>query len=947
MKYESLMSAGKYILAISLAISSMSSISHAESCVGVSQDLLTNMNQQINGRIEGVSDKSDSLNLYSSRYNEKPSDIPSPEKPWVRNPDLWTRNGVPLDFTGVAGWNNDVAIHGSVYAGGATLITPRHFLTASHFKFTPGTTIVFFDKDGKPVIRKVIADYFVGGSIMSPDITLGLLDRDVDPSIKYYKIVDLDYLTKALRGNTVKNVQFPIVIFHQTARAGINMARITQTVGDGTAGLQQIDKANSWYGFQDHFLTAAKSITEFGVRTEDSVDRIVRSGDSGQPNFIIINNEPVLFSSNMDGGNAPIYGRFIKEINSAIATLDRNYGVVGNYKVTEYVTSCFAQYDIPKPYARLDAGAGYAGESIGVTVFNVDLSGYSLGPVFRNQNTKSMVMLSNANGAHDFTDVFDNKGSFVVPKVVPGMYDVILSVPGFNITVPFQVYEKIESVPATPPQSVAYNYPASYSGATPSQTGTANTSPAAQPDYMPPVVDNYTSQSVDNSAGRVTYTNSSPSVTATANTSPTYTNTATQTSTATYSYNTSTSPSSSPTATANTSPTYTNTATQTSAATYSYNTSTSPSSSPTATANTSPAAQPDYMPPVVDNYTSQSVDNSAGRVTYTNSSPSVTATYTSPIYASDYKPPIVKKAEPVAPDVRTVDFTNISANSVTLVGSVENAGNDTVMRRGFQYGYTGAFGSTASDDGAFSAGAYSRRITGLNCGTIYIFRAFAKNSANTAYGQAMTFMTMPCSNPDGGSLSGSNVTTGSLSRQLMSNGSPGGNGASYQSNNLSTGGYVVQSDDSNLSNGTRYTVPSTVKVPKDISRNLKIGDSGEDVKTLQIALNSLGYKVANSGPGSPGNEVSVFDANTEKALMKYQNDQSSTGIDASGKLDNATRILLLSDIDRLQKYADQVSASSTTAKTPARITSISTFFVYVFDQLKVAANGVVKFIRGL
>ncbi len=54
------------------------------------------------------------------------------------------------------------------------------------------------------------------------------------------------------------------------------------------------------------------------------------------------------------------------------------------------------------------------------------------------------------------------------------------------------------------------------------------------------------------------------------------------------------------------------------------------------------------------------------------------------------------------------------------------------------------------------------------------------------------------------------------------------------------------------------------------TRSLTIGSSGEDVKNLQKFLNSVGFKIANSGPGSPGNETSLFGSLTRTALAKWQ-----------------------------------------------------------------------------
>lgn len=53
-------------------------------------------------------------------------------------------------------------------------------------------------------------------------------------------------------------------------------------------------------------------------------------------------------------------------------------------------------------------------------------------------------------------------------------------------------------------------------------------------------------------------------------------------------------------------------------------------------------------------------------------------------------------------------------------------------------------------------------------------------------------------------------------------------------------------------------------------RNIGVGDRGEDVKELQKYLNEHNFIVAQSGPGSPGNETTLFWHSTSEALKKFQ-----------------------------------------------------------------------------
>lgn len=54
-------------------------------------------------------------------------------------------------------------------------------------------------------------------------------------------------------------------------------------------------------------------------------------------------------------------------------------------------------------------------------------------------------------------------------------------------------------------------------------------------------------------------------------------------------------------------------------------------------------------------------------------------------------------------------------------------------------------------------------------------------------------------------------------------------------------------------------------------RDLRLGDTGEDIRQLQIFLNHYSQiQVASVGPGSPGKETSYFGPRTEQAVIRFQ-----------------------------------------------------------------------------
>lgn len=95
------------------------------------------------------------------------------------------------------------------------------------------------------------------------------------------------------------------------------------------------------------------------------------------------------------------------------------------------------------------------------------------------------------------------------------------------------------------------------------------------------------------------------------------------------------------------------------------------------------------------------------------------------------------------------------------------------------------------------------------------------------------------------------------------------------------------------------------------SRDLDLGSKGDDVLALQKFLNSKGFIIASSGPGSPGKETNTFGGATQKALAKFQ---KANGLLAQGYFGAKTRALIAS--------MGNTSTTQTTPTTPAKTTEV-------------------------
>ena len=100
------------------------------------------------------------------------------------------------------------------------------------------------------------------------------------------------------------------------------------------------------------------------------------------------------------------------------------------------------------------------------------------------------------------------------------------------------------------------------------------------------------------------------------------------------------------------------------------------------------------------------------------------------------------------PTVQTGEATNIAAYSATLVGNVTSDGGATVTERGFVYGTSASDLSQAVQSGS-GMGSFTKAIAGLTASTTYYYKAYATNSAGTAYGEAKQFTTTISSYIDG------------------------------------------------------------------------------------------------------------------------------------------------------------------------------------------------------
>lgn len=85
--------------------------------------------------------------------------------------------------------------------------------------------------------------------------------------------------------------------------------------------------------------------------------------------------------------------------------------------------------------------------------------------------------------------------------------------------------------------------------------------------------------------------------------------------------------------------------------------------------------------------------------------------------------------------------TTVEDNQATLVGEVTDDGGDPDLEVWFQYGETTSYGSETAHSSKYGTGLFCATVYDLTPCTTYNYRAVAKNSAATSYGENKTFTT--------------------------------------------------------------------------------------------------------------------------------------------------------------------------------------------------------------
>lgn len=206
------------------------------------------------------------------------------EKPFPANEKFWLKD---VDFSCASPWNDSC---GATRAG--TLISKRHIIFARHFPLWKGVRILFVDRQGAVCPCRIEATK----PLAKCDIAIGLLDYEVTPNIRPAKVLPENYADYIGDG-----AGLPIVTFNQNEK--VFLSKLWSVA---TNEIQNSSSTNvSWKTLGGKIVT----------------------GDSGNPAFLLVGDEPILLYCLLGGGigYGPSAFHYRHEIQKAMDELCPGY----------------------------------------------------------------------------------------------------------------------------------------------------------------------------------------------------------------------------------------------------------------------------------------------------------------------------------------------------------------------------------------------------------------------------------------------------------------------------------------------------------------------------------------------------------------------------------------------------------------------------------------------
>ena len=196
------------------------------------------------------------------------------------SPEIFKNYSTKGDSELAGGWPSGMDMSGVSFDQKMTLtlVSRRHVVMAAHYYRSPGDRVVFHDRQGRFLERKLIEKKKVHG-----DSAVGLLNEPVPPGYRAYPLPDSSTDREKLIGR-------PVMVTDQNRRL---------------------------------FFHKVRAVSQFGISFEYDVDdrhgwgKKLVAGDSGNPSFLIVGKQLVLVETHTSGGPGagPYYGSELLQEN--------------------------------------------------------------------------------------------------------------------------------------------------------------------------------------------------------------------------------------------------------------------------------------------------------------------------------------------------------------------------------------------------------------------------------------------------------------------------------------------------------------------------------------------------------------------------------------------------------------------------------------------------------
>jgi hypothetical protein len=213
---------------------------------------------------------------------------------WSTN--FWLRDVRGLSATCI-GYSNGVGGQGLV-----TMVSPRHYLFATHMH-PEGYLTAFLGTNDVIYWRTTLERIDVDG-----DTSVGILNQDLPPEVGFLPVLPRDY-DHYLPKNAVLQ--------------GIGMNQD-----------MKVFSQPMMFGRNDKVFWTSRSTIPQGLSTNWSV--AIRSGDSSNPEMLLIGHQLVLVSHNYAANGGPDYTHQFSAINAAMRKLSERHHAKGDYQLTTF-----------------------------------------------------------------------------------------------------------------------------------------------------------------------------------------------------------------------------------------------------------------------------------------------------------------------------------------------------------------------------------------------------------------------------------------------------------------------------------------------------------------------------------------------------------------------------------------------------------------------------------